>query len=315
MIDKKFIEFIAKKQDISRPELIEKDVLLQGILYALAKEPAFSEEFAFKGGTCLIKCYFGYYRFSEDLDFTYICQEKFKGKSEKLIRKIISQKLAEVLALLEAISEKLGLEFKADKTDSRYVEFGGGNKFVTFKLWYGSLILNQRSFIKIQINFVEHLLYPLAKIKVNPIISASLAEEIRFIFKEYAYLLEQIDINAYSLKEILTEKARAIITRRGIKTRDFVDIYFIQKEGKLGIRSLEKEIIEKTIFMLKYEKYLQNIKSKPEELRKFSSGKEDVLLLKPLSADFRDSLERTKSFLNEVIRKILEKIERDNDTH
>ena len=89
MIDKKLVEFIAKKLGIERQELVEKDLTLQKILQELVKNKAFKEDFAFKGGTCLIKCYLGYYRFSEDLDFTYIHQKHFKGKSEKQTRKIL----------------------------------------------------------------------------------------------------------------------------------------------------------------------------------------------------------------------------------
>jgi predicted nucleotidyltransferase component of viral defense system len=63
--------------------LIEKDLLLQGLLLQLSKSKYFSEKFVFKGGTCLTKAYFGYYRFSEDLDFTWINQKAFEGKPEK----------------------------------------------------------------------------------------------------------------------------------------------------------------------------------------------------------------------------------------
>ena len=309
MMDKKFIEFVANKLNIERQELVEKDIILQGILRELVKNVQFKEKFAFKGGTCLIKCYFGYYRFSEDLDFSYINQNEFKGKSEKTIRKMLSQKIDLILGLLVKISNKFGLDFKADKTDSHYVEYGGGNKFVTFKIWYDSAILNQKAFVKIQINFVEKLFHLPIETAVNSIIGESLAKEIKFIFREQSFLLEPVNIKAYLLNEILLEKVRAIITRRGIKARDFVDIYLIQKETKCDLRLLEKEIVEKIIFMLKYEKYIQNIKNKPEQLEKeFVLGREEALLLKPLPADFKKFLEESKPLLKDIINKVLEKV-------
>ena len=51
-------------------QAIEKDYLLSWILAGISRVPALSDSLVFKGGTALKKCYFGDYRFSEDLDFT-----------------------------------------------------------------------------------------------------------------------------------------------------------------------------------------------------------------------------------------------------
>ena len=50
--------------------VIEKDYALGWLLAAIANEPALADTWVFKGGTCLRKCYYETYRFSEDLDFT-----------------------------------------------------------------------------------------------------------------------------------------------------------------------------------------------------------------------------------------------------
>jgi predicted nucleotidyltransferase component of viral defense system len=52
--------------------VIEKDYVLGWMLAAIAAEPTIAEHWIFKGGTCLRKCYYETYRFSEDLDFTVI---------------------------------------------------------------------------------------------------------------------------------------------------------------------------------------------------------------------------------------------------
>jgi hypothetical protein len=52
--------------------VIEKDYVLGWVLAAIAAEPAIADHWIFKGGTCLRKCYYETYRFSEDLDFTVI---------------------------------------------------------------------------------------------------------------------------------------------------------------------------------------------------------------------------------------------------
>ena len=52
-----------------RQEVIEKDYVLGWIL-AGTYNTAGTEDWLFKGGTALKKCYFHNYRFSEDLDFS-----------------------------------------------------------------------------------------------------------------------------------------------------------------------------------------------------------------------------------------------------
>src|SRR5580698_3932988 len=50
-------------------DILERDYCLAWFLSALA-ESDLKATLAFKGGTALKRCYFGDYRFSEDLDFT-----------------------------------------------------------------------------------------------------------------------------------------------------------------------------------------------------------------------------------------------------
>ena len=53
-----------------RWEVLERDYLLSWVLAGIGTVPELRETLVFKGGTALKKCYFGDYRFSEDLDFT-----------------------------------------------------------------------------------------------------------------------------------------------------------------------------------------------------------------------------------------------------
>ncbi len=52
--------------------VIEKDYVLGWLLAGIANEPELAGTWVFKGGTCLRKCYYETFRFSEDLDFTVI---------------------------------------------------------------------------------------------------------------------------------------------------------------------------------------------------------------------------------------------------
>jgi len=51
-------------------EALERDYLLSWILASIAQTETLKETLVFKEGTALKKCYFGDYRFSEDLDFS-----------------------------------------------------------------------------------------------------------------------------------------------------------------------------------------------------------------------------------------------------
>jgi predicted nucleotidyltransferase component of viral defense system len=50
--------------------VVEKDFALGWLLAGIANHTSLRETWIFKGGTCLKKCWFETYRFSEDLDFT-----------------------------------------------------------------------------------------------------------------------------------------------------------------------------------------------------------------------------------------------------
>src|ERR1700747_1128903 len=68
---------LAKSGGRGIPEAgLERDYCLAWFLVALSGTPL-RDRLAFKGGTALKRCYFGDYRFSEDLDFTLIQDTPF----------------------------------------------------------------------------------------------------------------------------------------------------------------------------------------------------------------------------------------------
>jgi len=305
MIDKKFINHIGDKLGIEKRDLIEKDILLQMLLNEIVKNKDFKDNFAFKGGTCLIKIYFGYFRFSEDLDFTYLNQKEFIGKSRSKIRKSMSEKIDKLGESIETIAKQFNLDFKIEKENRKYFEFGGSNAFVTFKIWYDSVVLNKPSFIKIQINFIEKLNYEVKELPAIFILDNSDKKEIELLFNDYSYLLSPVKIKAYDLKEILIEKVRAILTRRGIKIRDFVDVFLIVRKEKLDLNDFKNEIIEKISDMLKFEKYSQNIKNKENQLNgDFILGEEETLMLIPIDKGFPKFVKEFNVFLKEIIKEL-----------
>jgi predicted nucleotidyltransferase component of viral defense system len=262
----------------------------------------FKDRYAFKGGTCLTKCYLGYYRFSEDLDFTYIGQDEFKGMSQKTLRKTLSEKINNVLEQLIKIADELHLDFRSDKSDTRYVMLGGSNKFVTFKLWYKPLTGEKEDFIKIQINYLELIVNKITEKKAHSLYSSIDKKEMKLLHPEFIDLLDDINLLAYPLIEMFLEKIRAILTRRGTKSRDYIDVYLIEKKVKIDIDREEPNIINKIEFMLRYDKYLQNLSViKPENL---IIGEEAQLLLEPLDEGFKKFLPEFFEYLKKLERKI-----------
>jgi predicted nucleotidyltransferase component of viral defense system len=65
MIDKREILEAASAFSLL-PNIVEKDYVLGWILSGINAHEELSENWVFKGGTCLKKCYFETYRFSED---------------------------------------------------------------------------------------------------------------------------------------------------------------------------------------------------------------------------------------------------------
>jgi predicted nucleotidyltransferase component of viral defense system len=78
-----FVNEVAGVLNIKRRDLIEKDLILHQILADLSKDDFFAPNFLFKGGTCLIKRYFGYLRFSEDIDFILRIRVGLQSRSQQ----------------------------------------------------------------------------------------------------------------------------------------------------------------------------------------------------------------------------------------
>ena len=69
MIDKSEIMDFSREFGLTA-NVIEKDYVLGWVLAGISQHSELGKAWVFKGGTCLKKCYFETYRFSEDLDFT-----------------------------------------------------------------------------------------------------------------------------------------------------------------------------------------------------------------------------------------------------
>ena len=297
---KNFLTSIKDKTNITATELIEKDFYLNILLSKLN-----FEEYVFKGGTCLAKAYLDYFRFSEDLDFTFINQKFWEGKSTNSIKKVCKEKID---AFGEQL-EKVGFYFKFDKSDRNFVEIGNNNKLVTFKVYYDSILTGKPSFIKIQINFLEKIIFAPQTKELNPLIKNSqFTKEDQIYFKEFLDFYKTIKIKVYDLKEIVTEKFRSILTRKAIKSRDAIDLLFIYQKFKIKPQDLLKETKEKLMYSINsYEKYKDNLILTRDKLQtlEFQYSEVRPLVIKSFNKDdFDKYAKELKPLLIEMAEEI-----------
>lgn len=121
MIDKNLLMEIAKRKGLKNREHIEKDYFQDLLLFHIYKT---SNNFIFKGGTCLYKLY-NLPRFSEDLDFS-ILEDK------------------NVEETIESVAKKLDAKLEKRKTKSAYL----------FKLRFKG-ILTQANTLRIDVSRVN----------------------------------------------------------------------------------------------------------------------------------------------------------------
>lgn len=292
-----FVSFVARKSKVKNTSLIENDVMLHRILKEFCSSPL-SANYLFKGGSCLVKCYFGYYRFSVDLDFTWRDQEAWKGLGEKRLRRKLSAEIKSLASFLAKVSGELNLEFKVEPGERKFMEFGGGGRMATFKLWNGSEL------IKIQVNFVEELLFPPKVARARTLLDGvKLSRDERVYFGEFLDFYRPFKLMAYDGREILCEKVRAILTRRAQKLRDFYDLFVLSTYG-FKLEDLRGEIAEKVRASLYYRKYRENLDRNRKELEVDVVTLEDpfersLLMVKPRK-DFEDFLKLAREGLREI---------------
>ncbi len=109
-----------------REDIVEKDYMLGWLLWGIASEPALTNTWVFKGGTCLKKCYFETYRFSEDLDFTLL-----EGAPEEpeALRAIFA-------AIAERIYEASGIEIPREQIRFEAYKTPRGGHAVEGRVYY-----------------------------------------------------------------------------------------------------------------------------------------------------------------------------------
>ena len=199
----------ARKQLGIPWEVLERDYLLSWILAGIGQVPLLRDTLVFKGGTALKKCYFGDYRFSEDLDFSALGGVLRSEVMERAVREACD-------AAVRLLDEYAPVEIICERYIEREPHPGGQEAFT----------------IRARLPWQHH---PQTRVMIETTMDEKVLKPIesRKIIHKYGESLEAA-IQVYSLEEVIAEKLRAILQhvdmfeKRGwsrSRARDYYDLW------------------------------------------------------------------------------------------
>lgn len=206
MISIREIQNVSTKWSIGQ-NVVEKDYALGWLLAGISQHPALSETWIFKGGTCLRKCYYETYRFSEDLDFTVTDPSL-----------IIPEKLFSIFGdISQWTKNNVGIELEIVQN--------------SFKIYP-----NKRGKLSTQgkIGFVGPEAKPTTpKIKIDLANDELIASTPKrgHVIHEYSDWNTETSVLSYSLEELAAEKIRALAQR--CSPRDLYDVVHLCRNPNL----------------------------------------------------------------------------------
>ena len=211
MIPKAEILAAAKFQELL-PTTVQKDYVLGWLLRSIAEHPALSE-WAFKGGTCLKKCFFETYRFSEDLDFTI-------PKDQKLSLEQLRSHLDTVAGWIESRS---GLTFPREYWKIEEYKNPHGKDSYEVRIPYaGPIGQPAKSLQKVKFDLTQDEL----------LVDGPQKRTVHHGYTDAANPPPMV--LCYTIDEILAEKTRALVQRNG-RSRDVYDVVNISRNFRDSI--------------------------------------------------------------------------------
>ena len=201
-----------------RAPLLEKDYYLTLIL---SRVHELSDNLIFKGGTCLNKIYYSYYRLSEDLDFSMRLPEYTTTRGNR--RKSIQPVKDKVEEFAKQLDMRIDDSEKAGRNES---------KQYIYYFAYKSVFQPAEQIIKFEIGLRFNPICPVEKKAIQHKFLHPFTKE---------PLFDAGKVNCLCLKEIVSEKLRAAALREIIAPRDFYDLDFILRRN---FNLADKEVLE-----------------------------------------------------------------------
>jgi len=208
LIDKREIIEFSHEFSLS-PDVVEKDYTLGWVLAGIANHPALGSQWVFKGGTCLKKCYFETYRFSEDLDFTL-------SDYEQLDKGFLADALGEIS---DWVYESSGVELPRGDIRIEIFRNPRGNISAQGRISYRGPLQRRGNLPRIKLDLTADEI-----LVMEPVA--------RDVYHPYADRPEDpIRVHCYSFEETFAEKIRALAERG--RPRDLYDVVNIFRHDEL----------------------------------------------------------------------------------
>ena len=228
MIDKSEIMDFSREFGL-RANVIEKDYLLGWVLAGIFNHPVLGSSFVFKGGTCLKKCFFETYRFSEDLDFTLSDSSHL---NQEFLRSCFNE-------IAQWIYDETGIEIPQDLIRFDVYENNRGFMSAQRRIGYRGPMQPRGDLPRIKLDLTTDEILVL-----DPVI--------REVHHPYSDLPgDGIRIKSYCFEEVFAEKIRALAEReRPIDLYDVVHLYRhdeLDPDQPLILNTLEKKCVFKQI--------------------------------------------------------------------
>ncbi len=188
-----------------REEVIEKDYVIGWLLWGIGSDEVLRDAWVFKGGTCLKKCFFETYRFSEDLDFTVLPGGPFAPE----------EVLPILRGLLERVYEESGVDFAAQPPRAKLRPNG---RSAEGRIYYrGPRMAPLVAMVKLDLDSSERVARPPVLRSVSHPFSDRFPSEGQ--------------VRCYSFDELFAEKIRALGER--CRPRDLYDVVNIHRHSEL----------------------------------------------------------------------------------
>lgn len=208
MIDRQEIMDFSREFGLA-PNVIEKDYVLGWMLAGISAHPEIGPSWVFKGGTCLKKCFFETYRFSEDLDFTLTNPEHL---AEPFL-------LATFKQISEWIYDQAGIEVPADSIRFEVYTNPRGNSSAEGRVGYRGPMQRRGDAPRIKLDLTDDEL----------LVLEPATREVHHPYSDRP--VDGIHARCYSFEEVFAEKIRALAERE--RPRDLYDVVHLFRHDEL----------------------------------------------------------------------------------
>lgn len=207
MIDRSEILAVAADLSLS-PDVVEKDYVLGWLLAGVYANETLASAWTFKGGTCLKKCYFETYRFSEDLDFTI-------SDSSHLDLSFLLNSFRQVAGW---VYDETGIEIPAERLRFEVRRNPRGGLSCEGRVYYNGPLRRVGSIPRIKLDLTADEVLVLAPTERPVGHPYSDLPEVGMLARCYAY------------EELFAEKVRALAERT--RPRDLYDVINLFRHGE-----------------------------------------------------------------------------------